>query len=257
VTAVAEIPSPDFAIVVAVIPLARGDTRPEELLGEALKEATGLVRTELRDRAAAIKVVPSDAASATVQPDPPLGPQPVRSALFRREDEYWTIGQPGGEFMLKNSKGLQYIARLLRDPGVELHAADLVTANGADSGDAGELLDAEAKAQYKRRLEDLREELEEANLFGDVERAAKARGEMDLLADELSRAVGLGGRDRKAASTAERARVNATRAIRAAIRRIAGQDTVLGSHLAVAIRTGTFCSYVPEPGLPISWSCSP
>jgi hypothetical protein len=38
----------------------------------------------------------------------------------------------------------------------------------------------------------------------------------DFLVAELARAVGLGGRDRRAASHAERARLNATRAIRAA-----------------------------------------
>jgi hypothetical protein len=39
-------------------------------------------------------------------------------------------------------------------------------------GDAGELLDEQAKATYKARLRELREELEEAKEFGDIERAA-------------------------------------------------------------------------------------
>src|SRR4029450_11446429 len=65
-------------------------------------------------------------------------------------------------------------------------------------------------------VEELRPELEEAERFNDPVRPANARAERDLLGRELARAVGLGGRDRRAASHAERARLNATRAIRAA-----------------------------------------
>ena len=44
-----------------------------------------------------------------------------------------------------------------------------------DLGDAGELLDATAKAAYKARQDELRTELEEAESFNDPARAAKAR----------------------------------------------------------------------------------
>ena len=54
--------------------------------------------------------------------------------------------------------------------------------------------------------------------LNDPARAAKARAELAFLTDELAQAVGLeGGRDRRAASHAERAELNATRAIRAAM----------------------------------------
>ncbi len=121
------------------------------------------------------------------------------------------------------------------------------------AGDAGAMLDAEAKAQYKQRLEELREELEEAESFNDPERAARAKEEMDFLVRELSAAVGLGGRDRKAASDSERARVNATRAIRAAVDRIAEHSPALGKHFEATIKTGTFCAYTPDPRVPSSW----
>lgn len=82
------------------------------------------------------------------------------------------------------------------------------------TGDAGALLDAQAKAAYRRRLQDLRADADEAEAMGDGERAARARQEIDALAHELARAVGLGGRDRRAAAPAERARVNVSRAIK-------------------------------------------
>jgi len=115
------------------------------------------------------------------------------------------------------------------------------------------LLDATAKAAYKARLGELQAELDEADRFNDPVRAANARQEMDFLVGELARAVGLGGRDRRAASHAERARLNATRAIRAAMANVAWANPTLGRHLSATIRTGRYCSYTPDPRAPINW----
>jgi hypothetical protein len=51
----------------------------------------------------------------------------------------------------------------------------------------------------------------------------------------------------------ERARVNVTRAISAALKRIAAHHPALGRHLAATVKTGTFCTYTPDPRLPIEW----
>ena len=99
----------------------------------------------------------------------------------------------------------------------------------------------------------MREEIEEAEGWGDTERAARAREEMDLIASELSAAVGLGGRDRPQASGAERARLRVTRAIHTAIRRLGEQDEALGYELGATVRTGSFCAYEPDPRRPVSW----
>jgi hypothetical protein len=195
--------------------------------------------------------------------------------LFRREGEYWTVVFEGSVVRLKDAKGLRHLARLLAHPGREFHATDLEAADRGppppaavgppdragggelavhpDLGDAGALLDATAKAAYQARLEELRAELEEAERFNDPGRAAKARQERDFLVRELARAVGLGGRDRRAASHAERARLNATRAIRAAVANLARDNPALGRHLAATIRTGRYCSYIPDPRAPIAW----
>src|SRR5919204_145316 len=121
----------------------------------------------------------------------------------------------------------------------------------ADVGDAGELLDEAAKTSYRERIEELRAELEEAESWNDPERVAAAREELDFLSHELASAVGLGGRGRKAASASERARVNVTRAIRSALKRIGENDAELGRRLEAAVKTGTFCSYRPVPGLEV------
>ena len=77
-------------------------------------------------------------------------------------------------------------------------------------------------------------------------RLERVRGEADALRAELARAVGLGGRVRRAGSAAERARVNVQRRIADAIHRIQERDAALGQHLARAVRTGAYLSYLPE-----------
>ena len=61
-------------------------------------------------------------------------------------------------------------------------------------GDAGEILDAQAKEAYRRRLAEIDEDIDEAQAAGDAERAAQADAERDFLIRELAGAVGLGGR---------------------------------------------------------------
>jgi tetratricopeptide (TPR) repeat protein len=206
---------------------------------------------------------------APVRDEPKSPTAPSRSlGVFRREAEYWTVVFDGSGFRLRDSKGMRYLAHLLAAPGREIHALELVASvegqgarrgRGDDElsiggGDAGPALDQQAKAEYRQRLADLGSELAEAEEWNDPERAARLREERDFLARELVAAVGLGGRDRPQASNAERARVNVTRAIRAALDRIAEHSPELGRHLARTVRTGTFCTYQPDPLNPVSWS---
>jgi hypothetical protein len=199
----------------------------------------------------------------------PAGESSSGLSVFRREGEYFTIAFDGDAFRLRESKGLRFLAMLLASPGREFHALDLIAAGsgvGADTtiagvdelarsglGDAGEVLDEPAKAAYKRRLLELEEEIEEAEAFGDAHRAAKGKEERDFIARELAAAMGIGGRNRVAASAAERARVNATRAIRSALLRIRAHSPALSSHLEATVRTGTFCSYTPDPSVQRRW----
>ena len=188
---------------------------------------------------------------------------PVIEATLRHAVEYWTVRYGADGFQLKDTKGLGFLRTLLERPGQDVHVLDLsggpteaggATARQAAAGDAGELLDRAARTAYKQRLEDLREELDEAERFNDSARAARARREIEFLGNELARAVGLGGRDRRAAGAAERARVNVTRTIAAVLKKIAAGSPALGEHLAATIRTGYFCSYTPDPRMPVDWS---
>jgi hypothetical protein len=89
-----------------------------------------------------------------------------------------------------------------------------------DLGDAGEMLDAQAKASYHSQLQELREELEEAREPGNEDRAEQAQAQIEALSHELKSAIGLGGRRRRAWSSSERARTAITRAIKLALAKI-------------------------------------
>jgi tetratricopeptide (TPR) repeat protein len=207
---------------------------------------------------------------------------PPGQAIFRKEGEYWAIGYGRKSFRLKDTKGLGYLAHLLRHPGVEFHVLDLAGGiasqrekdeasqsthglpRGAEDlekagihigslGDAGEMLDEQAKVAYRRRLSELREELEEAKELGKLERAEQAEREIDALTRELSRAVGLGGRSRRAASASERARQSITKTIKSVVERIGQSDACLGDVFSRCVKTGNFCSYRPHPDFSIAW----
>jgi tetratricopeptide (TPR) repeat protein len=191
-------------------------------------------RLAIEPMVAASVGVPSPRASATI--------------ALMREGDYWAVHGAGASFRLKDSRGLQMLARLIARPDQEVHCLELASdgpRQEVDGGDSGELLDADAKRQYRARVEDLQEELREAEQFGDAHRASRATQELEFLAGELSRAVGLGGRSRKGSSATERARVAVQRRVKDAISRIAEHEAQLGRHLEWAVKTGTYCCYRP------------
>jgi tetratricopeptide (TPR) repeat protein len=190
------------------------------------------------------------------------------TGVFRLDGDTRTVTFVGTTVLLRDLKGMQYLARLLAAPGRELHVLDLVNVvHGVAAGpgpapddelhvgadDAGPLLDDQARQAYRRRLAEVDEDIAEAEEMADPERAALARADRDHLVAELARAFGLGGRGRPAASTSERARGSVTRAIRYAMDRIAEQHPALADHLVHTVRTGTYCAYEPDPRAPVTW----
>jgi len=254
--------------------VARGQEADLASVAELLAQAEGICR-ELDLPGVGGRVA---ALAASIEPSRRVadaGPS-VPGAVFRRESDYWTVAYAGQTARLRDVKGLCYLACLLRRPGQEVHALQLVReaeglpveAAGGRSSDAvlhtglrisrldeaDRLFDPQAKAAYRRRLRELEEDLEEARSWGDPERAARAEEEMEALTEELRRGAGLGGRDRALPSPAERARVSVTKAIKKAVRTIARHCPALGDHLAASVRTGRYCSYAPPGEAPPAWS---
>lgn len=156
-----------------------------------------------------------------------VGRGAASTATLQRQDRCWMAICGDTRARLRDTKGLRYLAELLRNPGVERHALDLVdrvegvapgetAVDRRDLGDAGELADATARSAYRHRIEALRGQIDDALVTGGEERAHVLQGELDELVGHLAEAFGLGGRARRASSAAERARLNVTRALRAA-----------------------------------------
>ncbi len=228
----------------------------------SLERAADLALRVLDEELALAVTSAGGGSEAAGEAPPAPAPTPSDDAgIFFPEGEFWTLAYAGRTLRLRDTKGLHYIARLLAAPGAEVHVGDLVALGAADDaeaaprsgaeGDLGTVLDPRARAEYKRRLDDLREELAEATAGGDLGRAARAREEIDLITRELSAAYGLGGRPRTAGDPAERWRKAVTNQIRRSLERIRAEHPALGLHLEKGLRTGVFCSYTPER--PVTW----
>jgi hypothetical protein len=217
---------------------AKADLERALAQGRAVGAAPFVARVERDLAALAAERGPSRA---------PVAAAAVEPLTMTAEGDVWVIGHAGRVLRLRASRGLAMLAQLVAEPGRELHVLDLGggAGPGVDMGDAGPLLDAQARAAYRDRALDLEEEIAAAEADNDLARAEKARAERAQLADELARGVGLGGRERRAGAAAERARVNVQRRLKDAIDRIAAADADLGRHLSRSIRTGTFCRYEP------------
>jgi hypothetical protein len=245
--------------------LARTSAGDDERAGDLLARATAICQ-ELDLPGIAERV--SGLAGATGL----VGAEASRDAdrgTFRREGQFWTVAYRGEMARVHDLKGLRYIGLLLAAPGRDVHVLELAGAQAGEflSGDhAGAqglrasrlggtepVLDQRAKDDFRRRLAELGDELEEARSWNDPERAARVEAEIDALTSELERSLGLGGRDRGMPSPAERARVSVTKAIKAAVRAVSEGCPALGEHLATSVRTGRFCSYAPPGREPPVW----
>jgi hypothetical protein len=183
------------------------------------------------------------------RPAPVSGQPSGQVTLVPGADGLWLVGSADVTVPVRGLRGFGYLRELLRRPDRSVSALDLVTGGGgaAMQSGLGDLLDDQAREAYRRRLSDIEGDLAEAEEWSDVGRLDALHAERDALVSELATATGLGGRARVVGSSHERARVAATKAIAAAIDRIATVDAPLGRHLRASIRTGLQCSYQPGP----------
>ncbi len=217
-------------------------TAAETLLTEVEQEATALGMRQVAARAVRTRRL----ARAPAAP----------MAEFRREEAVWTLHFDGVTAHLPDSKGLRDLHFLLGRPGSEVPAVRLLDPEGGDvvvaakslGGDA--VLDDEAKARYRRRLEELDELIDTATGFGQDGRAAALDRERDALLAELRSAAGLGGRTRRLGDEAERARKTVTARIRDTLRKLDELHPALAAHLRASVTTGSSCRYAPDDKVP-------
>lgn len=183
-------------------------------------------------------------------PTSPAGPDAERPR-FRPDGEVWELVFDSRTVRLPATKGLADLHVLLRNRGADIPAVELLDPAGgpqvrnaaAMGGDP--VLDDQARAAYRRRLEELDERIEAATARGHDDEAAELDTERQALLDELRTATGLGGRARRLGDEAERARKTVTARIRDTLRRLDEQHPELAEHLRATVATGAACSYRP------------
>jgi hypothetical protein len=194
----------------------------------------------------------------------------VAGPMFRRDGDTRTVRFGEQRVVVRDLLGFRYIERLLAEPGREFHALDLVSVEQnagptaasvpdddslsiTDSGAGLPVLDDQAREAYRRRLAEVDEDIEDARRMNDLGRIALAERDREYLIAELTQATGLSGRQRTTGGSAERARTSVTRSIRYAVTRLAEHHPAISTHLRQTVKTGTYCTYEPDPLAPIDW----
>jgi hypothetical protein len=169
---------------------------------------------------------------------------------------FWEIRYGGGSAIVADSRGLRYIALLIAQAAREprpMHARELVALADGQAPAAIELdakvevLDATARQQLVRRLEELATERDRACATEQLDKAAALDDEFERIVAELRHAEG-GGRRGTFTGAGERARKAVGKAIAETIARIATYKEVaaLADHLEAAVRKGQWLSYAGD-----------
>lgn len=178
------------------------------------------------------------------------------ACVLRDQGETWLVVFEGVARSVRDSKGMDYLAHLMRNPHRQIHSLalrDLVAGETPRAaGSAGEILDRQALREIKERLDANRAELDEARRDQDEGRVEHLEEEAEALRREVARATGLDGRLREAASHRKRARQAVSNAIHRAVREIARRHPTCAEHLGRSLRFGETLSY--EPDRPLVWA---
>ncbi|MFP3900433.1 MAG: ATP-binding protein [Acidimicrobiia bacterium] len=178
-------------------------------------------------------------------------------ASLVREGDTWAVTFEGVTIRVRHAKGIADLAVLLARPHQEVHVRTLEGVDHLSLPSSTQAVsDDTALAQYRERLTDLEDEIEEAEANADIGRTERLRAEREALVDELAHAAGLGGRARPTADDPdERLRKAVSARVKASITRIEGLHPSLGRHLRNSVNTGYLCSYTPET--PTTWEVAP
>nr|WP_299067780.1 hypothetical protein [uncultured Allomuricauda sp.] len=180
----------------------------------------------------------------TVVANNPSKPKSDSRGSFAINGEFWELNYLGQSAILKDSKGLHDIAKLLGQPEKQFHCSELM-GTVLDS-DGSPVVDNQALNDYKKRIRTLQSEISEAEEMNDFIKADELREEYEDLMDHLSKVTGMAGKTRKVGSSLEKARSAVTWRIRNSIKKVENVHPQLAKHLSNTIKTGTFCCYTPD-----------
>jgi hypothetical protein len=202
-----------------------------------------------------------DASGVGGPPPPAPAPTPEPDYFFRRRGAAWQYRFAGGEPLILTGRGAAYLHQLLAQPGVPIPAVRLAFNVIRDErllvAGAGEpVLDDDALTACRAAYEDLVQHLEEAQANNDLATQEAVQRDIEALAEQLRRDVGLGGKPRRAGSDREKVRKAVRNAISRAVAQIAHDDRRFAEHLtAPRLMCGhTLCYHPCDPS--IRWVAS-
>ncbi|MFZ5452469.1 MAG: 7-cyano-7-deazaguanine synthase [Thermodesulfobacteriota bacterium] len=189
--------------------------------------------------------------------------------IFLKKGQFWKIVFEGKEIILKNTKGVRYLALLIKYPDHKFHVTTMIQEPKGNEiynvlaekqlsqeglsisgiGNAGEILDSKAAGALKKQIKEIEEEIREAqDKYPDT--VEKLRESKEFLEEQLLSGIGLMGRRRKFSDPSEKARISVTNRIREIQEIIKKEHPALGQHLINSIKTGFSCSYTPDKPTP-------
>ena len=183
-----------------------------------------------------------------------------QAPVLTRCGDYWTVQFHGRTLCVRDSKGIEDLARLIDGPREGLHVLELfrkatsrepakqaagsVQVDGLSivgaAGGWDETIDVRARAAYRARYAQLVEALAQARERNDAGHVERCQEELSQLLAELQQ------RSHVSCASSERARKAVYNRLHCAMRRLAQLDRELGAHLRRTIKTGISCSYRPE-----------
>ncbi len=177
-------------------------------------------------------------------------PASVSKGNFIHHGDLWELSYLHTSVMIKDCKGLHDIAQLLERPEEQFHCSELMGVVLEASGSS--MIDDQALKEYKNKIQSLKVGISDAEEMGLYQKADQLKEEYEAMVEHLSQVTGLSHKIRKTSASIEKARAAVTWRIRSSIRKIEKVHPQLAKHLSNSIRTGTYCSYVPET--PHEWA---
>lgn len=201
--------------------------------------------------------------------------------VFIKEADYWFISYEGKpvQLTIKGNVGLEYIARLLDNPGrvyeshqlrnivddtTPIDARESVNYRQSDEGNKEDtyvsskkghssimdgfdvVLDEEAVNEYKDELKELKEDLEEAAKYNDNGRKDKIREEINIINKQMIADFGLKDRPRRFKEANETARKAISNSVNRVYKKLEKDHEPLCAHLKKNITISRSCSYSSE-----------
>lgn len=169
--------------------------------------------------------------------------------VFQLHEDVWRIKYLGKTIYLSNSKGLADMAYLLKHPGQEIKAEELLGSRLRQA--AVDVIDKEALLSIKQRLEEI-ESLLVDSIDYESSRVESLRREYDQLTKYLTSSIDKKGRIRIKGSNSDKARSAVTQRIKSALKKIEKAHPDLFTHFTFCIKTGSYCCYKPDKDM--KWS---